>query len=93
MGSDPYLAILAELVAERSRLDGLLDEALQQFAAFEDEFNLRLEKAAPHERAALMEERAQLESTLAVDELVERIDRVRERIAMLRTEVGDAAAA
>lgn len=92
VNSDPYLAIVAELVAERSRLDGLLDDALAQFALFEDGFSQRLASANAAQRQALMEERAQLEDVLGIADLVDRIDRIRERIAMLETQVASAAA-
>lgn len=92
VNSDPYLAIVAELVAERSRLDGLLDDALAQFALYEDEFNLRLSAATPAQRQALMQERAQMEEMLGIADLVERIDRIRERVAMLEAQVDSVAA-
>jgi hypothetical protein len=75
---------LAELTAERKRLDGLLDDALHQFALYEEVMNARMKAASPAEMPALMEERAHMEEALGIADLVDRIDVIREQMAGLR---------
>lgn len=77
-------ATLAELAAERKRLDDLLDDALEQFAHFEEAMNPRMKVASPGEMPALMAERGQMEDALGIVELVEQIDVIRERMAALK---------
>lgn len=87
---DPFDAILVELQDERKRLDQLLDEALEQYALYEEGMNARMKVAGPEEMPALMAERSRMEETLGIAELVERIDAIRERVAGLKA--GDTAA-
>ncbi|CAA7623443.1 hypothetical protein [Magnetospirillum sp. UT-4] len=75
---------LADLVEERKRLDGLLDDALEQFARFEEEFNPRMKVAPPDQLPALMAERANVEELLGIATLVDQIDLVRLRIDALK---------
>lgn len=77
-------ATLAELTAERKRLDDLLDDALEQFAHFEEIMNPRMKVASPQEMPALIAERNQMEDALGIVELVEQIDLIRERMAALK---------
>lgn len=81
---DPFEATLAELAAERKRLDDLLDDALEQFAHFEEVMNPRMKVASPAEMPALMAERGLMEDALGIVELVEQIDVIRERMAVLK---------
>lgn len=90
-GMDPLSGIVAELLAERRRLDDLLDDALEQFALFEDGLTARLHGATPEQGAALMAERARMEDVLGVAELVDRIDRIRERIDLIQSDQAAAA--
>lgn len=84
--NDPYAALLGELDAERKRLDGLLDDAVAQYALVEEDLNARMKAASPVQLQALMEERARIEDALGIVELVERIDAIRERMAVIRAE-------
>jgi hypothetical protein len=77
-------ATLADLAAERKRLDDLLDDALEQFAHFEEVMNPRMKAASPEEMPALMAERSLMEDALGIVDLVERIDAIRERMVVLR---------
>lgn len=86
-GLDPLAGIIAELVAERKRLDGLLDEALEQYAMFEEGMNVRMKHADPDEAAMLLAERARVEDMLGIVDLVDRIDRIRERVQLMRREL------
>lgn len=83
-GLNPLAGIIAELVAERKRLDGLLDEALDQYALFEDGMNIRMKHANADEAAVLLVERAHVEDLLGIIDLVDRIDRIRERVELMR---------
>lgn len=87
---DPLAGIVAELVAERKRLDSLLDEALDQYALFEEDMNARMKGAGPAEMARLMAERARVEDVLGIVDLVDRIDRIRERIELINAEAAAA---
>lgn len=84
--SDAFDAIVAELAAERKRLDQLLDEALEQFALYEEGMNARMKVASAEEMPALMAERARMEDALGIAELVERIDGIRERMAAIKAD-------
>ncbi len=75
---------LAELAAERRRLDTLLDDALGQFALYEEGMNARMKAASADEMPALLAERARMEDALGIAELVERIDAIRERMIALK---------
>lgn len=81
---DPFEATLAELAAERQRLDDLLDDALEQFALYEEVMNARMKAASPEEMPALMAERGLMEDALGIVELVEQIDVIRERMDALK---------
>lgn len=89
--SDPFEALLAELEGERKRLDGLLDEAVAQFALVEEDMNARMKVASPAQLEVLMQERARIEEALGIAELVERIDAIRARIVSLKAQMGAAA--
>lgn len=78
--------IVAELQAERKRLDALLDEAMEQYALFEEDINGRMKAAGPAEMDGLMAERARVEDMLGIADLVDRIDRIRERIEAIQAE-------
>lgn len=82
--SDPFEAILLELQAERKRLDQLLDDALEQYALYEEDMNARMKAASPTEMPALMAERARMEDALGIAELVDRIDTIRQRVADIK---------
>ncbi|MGE5503452.1 MAG: hypothetical protein ACM31L_03425 [Actinomycetota bacterium] len=75
---------LDALAAEKKRLDDSLSEALARFVEFEEIYNVRIKTAAPDEAARLRAERSQLEETLGVEVLVERIDAVSRQMAELR---------
>lgn len=68
----------AELMAEKKRLDALLDEALDQYALYEEGMNIRFKTANEAERAALMAERNEIEDKLGIVALVLRLDEIRE---------------
>lgn len=70
-------ARLAELQAERKRLDALLDDAVAQFALVEEDMNARMKAATPEQLQELMAERARIEDALGIAELVDRIDELR----------------
>lgn len=86
VGMDPIMGVVAELLAERNRLDALLTEALEQYAMFEEGLNARLGHADPDEAALLLAERARIEDMLGIAELVDRIDRIRERVALIESQ-------
>ncbi|MBC7908823.1 MAG: hypothetical protein H7Y60_19015 [Rhodospirillaceae bacterium] len=77
-------AILDQLAAERKRLDDLLDDALEQFAHFEEIMNPRMKAASPEEMPALMAERSLMEDALGIVQLVEQIDVIREQMNALK---------
>lgn len=83
---DPFDAILEELAGERKRLDELLDEALEQFAQYEEAMNARMKVAGPDQMPALMEERSRMEDALGIADLVDRIDQIRERMTVLKAQ-------
>jgi len=70
--------------ALRSELDGLnssLDQLLHVFADFEAALNDELKLTSdPQERAEIFARRAAYEQTLGIEEIVERIDLVRDRL-------------
>ncbi len=72
------------LAAERKRLDALLDQAMEQYALVEEDLNARMKGKSGPELDALMAERARIEDTLGIVELVERIDHIRAQMAALR---------
>jgi hypothetical protein len=82
---------LAELEDERKRLDALLDDAVAQYALVEEEMNARMKAASPEQLQELMAERARIEESLGIVELVERIDVLRGCIAVVKGEAGVAA--
>ena len=69
---------MAELLAEKKRLDALLDDALDQYALYEEGMNIRFKTANEIERAALMAERNEVEDKLGIVALVLRLDEIRE---------------
>ncbi|KAF0224065.1 MAG: hypothetical protein FD176_1463 [Rhodospirillaceae bacterium] len=69
---------MAELLAEKKRLDALLDDALDQYALYEEGMNIRFKTANDAERAALMAERNEVEEKLGIVALVLRLDEIRE---------------
>lgn len=71
---------MAELLAEKKRLDALLDDALDQYALYEEGMNIRFKTANELERAALMAERNEIEEKLGIVALVLRLDEIRELI-------------
>lgn len=75
---------IAALTAEKKRLDGLLDDAMDQYALVEEDLNVRMKGKTGSELDALMAERARIEDTLGIVELVERIDAIRMRIEELK---------
>lgn len=77
MNAAPALALLLE---EKQRLDRQLDEALDQYAVFEEGMNIRFKHADEAERAALMAERNQVEESLGIVALVLRLDQIRDEI-------------
>lgn len=81
---DLETASFDDLLAERKRLDALLDEAMDAYALAEEDLNPRMKAAGPDELKALMAERSRIEEALGIADLVDRIDLLRERIAALR---------
>lgn len=73
MGSDT----LESLAAEKAALDERLDQALEQYAVFEEGMNDRFKHADADERLALMQERNQIEETLGIVAIVQRLDEIR----------------
>jgi hypothetical protein len=71
---------MAPLLAEKKRLDALLDDALDQYALYEEGMNIRFKTANELERAALMAERNEVEEKLGIVALVVRLDEIRELI-------------
>lgn len=84
MGVDAFDSIISELSAERKRLDDLLDDALEQFALYEEAMNGRMKIADAEQLAVLMAQRCRMEESLGIANLVDRIDQLRERIAVLK---------
>ena len=81
------MTMLDELLAERKRLDALLDDALEQFALYEEEMNPRMKAAqSPDELQMLINERSIMEETLGIADLVIRIDELREHIDQLKSQ-------
>lgn len=68
---------MAELLAEKKRLDAALDDALDQYALYEEGMNIRFKSANDAERAALMAERNEVEDKLGIVALVLRLDEIR----------------
>lgn len=81
---------MAALVEERKRLDALLDDALEQYALYEEGMNARMKGAAPDVMAQLMAERAGVEETLGIADLVERLDQIRDRMTAMKAIMGGA---
>lgn len=74
------MTALDGLLAEKKRLDDLLDEALDKFALYEEKLNAQFKAASPEEVQILMAERAQVEEMLGIADLVIRLDDLRDRI-------------
>lgn len=74
------LTDLDGLLAEKKRLDHLLDEALDKFALYEEQLNAKFKGASPEALEVLMAERAEVEDMLGIVELVTRLDELREAI-------------
>lgn len=73
---------MAELLAEKKRLDALLDDALDQYALYEEGMNIRFKSANETERTALMAERNEVEDKLGIVALVLRLDEIREMMKL-----------
>lgn len=72
------------LLEEKKRLDHQLDQALDQYALYEEGMNERFKHADESQRAALMAERNQVEETLGIVALVVRLDEIREALEKLK---------
>lgn len=77
-------ATLEQLLDEKKRLDAQLDEALDQYALYEEGMNIRFKTASDSERAALMAERNEVEEKLGIVTLVMRLDEIRAQIEALK---------
>lgn len=77
-------ATLEQLLDEKKRLDIQLDEALDQYALYEEGMNIRFKTASDSERAALMAERNEVEEKLGIVTLVMRLDEIRAQIEALK---------
>lgn len=75
---------LDAVLAEKEALDLRLDEALRAFATFEEEMNHRWRDADASARQTLLAERAQVEESLGIVALVDRLDQIRDLLARLR---------
>ncbi|NFV82046.1 hypothetical protein [Magnetospirillum aberrantis] len=89
--SNPFEIELARLESERKRLDAMLDDAVAQFALVEEDMNARMKVASPAQLQALMEERARIEESLGIAALVDRIDEIRARAALVKSAAAAAA--
>ena len=74
----------ASLLEEKKRLDALLDEALEQYAHYEEGMNERFKLADAAGRAALMAERNAVEDKLGIVALVQRLDEIRDALKVLQ---------
>lgn len=74
----------ASLLEEKKRLDALLDEALEQYAHYEEGMNERFKLADAAGRAALMAERNEVEDKLGIVALVQRLDEIRDALKVLQ---------
>lgn len=83
MNAMSSIPTLAALVEEKKRLDAQLDDALDQYALYEEGMNERFKVANEIERAALMAERNQVEETLGIVALVQRLDEIRDQMEKL----------
>ena len=88
--TNPFDIELARIEEERKRLDGMLDDALAQFAQVEEEMNARMKTATPAQLQALMEERARIEDSLGIVALVDRLDELRARAALIKSAAASA---
>jgi len=75
---------LAALAEEKKRLDQLLDDALDQYALYEEDMNIRFKTADEAGRAALMAERNEVEEKLGIVALVMRLDEIRAEMDALK---------
>ena len=75
---------LDALLAEKEALDLRLDEALRAFATFEEEMNQHWRNADATARQTLLAERAQVEESLGIVALVDRLDQIRDQLTRLR---------
>ena len=75
---------LEALLSEQARLDDQLDDALAQFAVYEEHFNVKLNQASEAERPALMAERNGVEESLGIVDIVLRLDDLRDQIQALK---------
>lgn len=82
----PWDVVIAELLDERQRLDLMLDDALEKFALYEEEFNNRLKTMPEDQRLLMFAERTQMEEILGIADLVDRLDRIRDRLAEVRAQ-------
>lgn len=89
--STPFEIELARLESERKRLDAMLDDAVAQFALVEEDMNARMKAASPAQLQELMAERARIEESLGIAVLVDRIDEIRARAALVKSAAAAAA--
>ncbi|MBI2241571.1 MAG: hypothetical protein HYU59_12310 [Magnetospirillum gryphiswaldense] len=75
---------LAALTEEKKRLDQMLDDALDQYALYEEDMNIRFKTADEPGRAALMAERGEVEEKLGIVALVLRLDEIRAEMEALK---------
>jgi len=85
MTSTEIQAAVDALLAEKDSLDCRLDEALHAFAEYEEQMNQHWQSADGDERLRLMNERAQVEETLGIVAIVDRLDEIRSLLARLRS--------
>lgn len=84
----PWDVVIAELIAERKRLDDLLDDALEKFALYEEDFNNRLKTMPEDQRMLMFAERIQMEEMLGIADLVDRLDHLRDRLNEVKALAG-----
>jgi len=85
MSTPDILASVDALLAEKDSLECRLDEALHAFADYEEQMNQHWHKADGDERQRLMAERAQVEESLGIVAIVDRLDQIRALLVQLRS--------
>jgi hypothetical protein len=80
MSSLPTADRIRALADEKQSLDLRLDEALRAFADYEEKMNHRWHDADADLRRTLMAERAEVEESLGIVEIVERLDEIRDAL-------------
>lgn len=68
---------LEQLEEEKNRLNSLIEAALENFANYEEELNQRMKIATGADLQALMRERSEVEETLGLVDLFDRLDALR----------------